>query len=103
MNHRIDDMITDGAILTNKPVQRKRKAGHWSVQVTQLRRFCKKSSPDGFRHQIVDFNRRIVDNVGYIIKKPGRSESVAVDSENNDQQGEGWEKMSFGYQRFSFD
>ncbi len=94
MDGGIDNMIANGVVLADEPIQCKRQAGDRSIKAACVEWSCEQGLPQRAWHEVVDVQRCVFDDIGHIIEKPWRIEGVAVGGKNKKRDDDEWEKRS---------
>jgi hypothetical protein len=77
MDARVDEMVSEGVVAAEVPIQSQGKTGNGSRK-SILAAFGKKSLPQGGWQQIRDVQPGIVDDVGFVIKLKGSLKGVGI-------------------------
>jgi hypothetical protein len=92
--------VAGGFVLTDIPVQGKAQVGHRPEKALALALIGEKGAPKGRRHQIVDMQPPVVDNVGPVIQLPGRSSHMGINGDDQRHEQDQYYQLDFR-QRYS--
>ncbi len=90
MNDQVDQVVAEGIVLPEIPVQREAQTGdrpvYLALRILPPVEGCMEGLDYGFRVQVFNFKPGIVEDIVVVIQMPGGLEGIAVDGKNQKKQ-----------------